>query len=320
MQSKIVVLAVATLILAACSSAPKRTTPVTPATPAASNTGGYLAGDGPDDKVPANLDATPDAIPHDEPLHRYANRPYRALGKEYTPLTTLGNYKERGIASWYGKKFHGQHTAIGEVYDMYAMSAAHTTLPVPSYARVTNLATGKSVIVRINDRGPFMHDRIIDLSYAAAYKLGIIGNGSGEVEVESLNPGAVVSPVAPIEPVITTPIEPVQSTPLETPVVVAPPIATSAVAETTPAASAVAIAPTGTVYLQLGAFKTQISAKHFMAKMQSKLGNIEQQLVLRHQEGLMRVQLGPYASAGEAREAADKLHAKLGVKPFVSSR
>jgi rare lipoprotein A len=151
----------------------------------ASQGGGYLAGDGPGGET-VNLDSIPDAVPKAEPLHRYANRPYSALGKTYTPLTETGKYKERGIASWYGKKFHGQRTSIGEVYDMYGMTAAHPTLPIPSYARVTNVATGKSVVVRVNDRGPFLHQRIMDLSYVAAAKLGYIGSGSAEVEVESI--------------------------------------------------------------------------------------------------------------------------------------
>lgn len=308
MRKHIVVTAFATLILAACGSAPQRaathaTAPATPST--APTSGGYLSGDGPDANVPANIDATPDAIPRAEPLHRYANRPYKALGKEYTPLTSVGKYKGRGTASWYGKKFHGQRTSIGETYDMYAMSAAHTTLPIPSYARVTNLSNHRSVIVRVNDRGPFMHDRIIDLSYTAAHKLGIIGNGSAEVEVESLTPDAVISPVAPIEPV--------QSTPLETPAVAALPVA-----EATPTAPAVE--SRNNVYLQLGAFKTQTSANQFLAKMRNKLGHSQQKLVLLHQDGLMRVRLGPYANANEARDAAEKLHARLGVKPFVSAK
>ena len=326
MQAKIIVMAAATLLLVACGSAPQRATPaavsVNPNAAATgtpnseTSSGGYLAGDGPDDHVPANLDATPDAAPRAEPLHRYANRPYKALGKEYVPLTSVGNYKERGIASWYGKKFNGQRTSIGETYDMYAMSAAHTTLPVPSYARVTNLANHKSVIVRINDRGPFMHDRIIDLSYAAAHKLGIIGAGSAEVEVESLKPDAVVSTVAPIEPVQVTPLEsPVASAPAAVSGVAA---AASTGIAATPAASA--DAARSNVYLQLGAFKTETSAKQFMAKMQAKLGRTPQKLAIHRQGGLLRVRLGPYANSGEARAAAEKLHAKLGVKPFVSPK
>ena len=105
------------------------------------------------------------------------------------PATSLRPYHERGVASWYGRKFHGQKTSSGETYDMYAMTAAHPTLPLPSYARVTNVATGKSVVVRVNDRGPFLHDRVIDLSYAAAHRIGIAQKGSGEVEVEAILPG-----------------------------------------------------------------------------------------------------------------------------------
>jgi rare lipoprotein A len=156
-----------------------------------STKGGYYKDDGPDEKPPSNLASIPDAVPRTEPLHRYANRPYQIFGKSYVPIASRQPYKERGMASWYGKKFHGQKTSIGEVYDMYAMSAAHKTLPIPSYARVTNVKNGKSVVVRVNDRGPFHSDRIIDLSYAAAYKLGYIGAGSAMVEVESVEPAEV---------------------------------------------------------------------------------------------------------------------------------
>jgi rare lipoprotein A len=130
--------------------------------------GGFYQDDGPGDSVPGNLDAVPDAEPRAEPLHRFANRPYSVLGKDYVPSQELKPYKARGVGSWYGRKFHGQKTSIGEPYDMFAMTAAHPTLPIPSYARVTNLANGKSVVVRVNDRGPFLHERLIDLSYAAA--------------------------------------------------------------------------------------------------------------------------------------------------------
>ena len=128
-------------------------------------------------------------MPALEPLHRFANRPYTVFGQDFVPAISLRPYKESGIASWYGRKFHGQKTSIGETYDMYAMTAAHPTLPLPSYARVTNVTTGKTVVVRVNDRGPFLHDRIIDLSYAAAHRLGIAAQGSGEVEVEAIIPG-----------------------------------------------------------------------------------------------------------------------------------
>jgi rare lipoprotein A len=162
----------AVLMLIGCSSTPQK--------------GGYYKDDGPGEKPPAQV---ADAVPRAEPLHKFANRPYRAMGREYVPMTSLQPFRQRGVASWYGKRYHGQKTSSGEVYDMYAMSAAHPTLPIPSYARVTNLANGKSVVVRINDRGPFLHGRVIDLSYAAAHKLGYIGAGQAQVEVESIIPG-----------------------------------------------------------------------------------------------------------------------------------
>ncbi|WP_372761492.1 septal ring lytic transglycosylase RlpA family protein [Pseudoalteromonas sp.] len=115
-----------------------------------------------------------------------AGRPYTVLGKSYTPMLNESGYVEEGIASWYGRKFHGYHTSNGEIYDMFAMTAAHKTLPLPSFAKVTNLSNGKSVIVRVNDRGPFHDDRIIDLSYAAAYKLGYYTHGTAKVKVEAV--------------------------------------------------------------------------------------------------------------------------------------
>ena len=150
--------------------------------------GGYYKDDGPHASPPTNLASIPDAKPQPEPLHKFANRPYEQFGKNYVPLTSVRPFRQRGIASWYGKRFHGQKTASGEVYDMYAMTAAHPTLPIPSYARVTNLRNGRQVVVRINDRGPFHANRVIDLSYAAAYRLGYIEAGSAEVEVEAVVP------------------------------------------------------------------------------------------------------------------------------------
>ncbi|MDP2693444.1 MAG: septal ring lytic transglycosylase RlpA family protein [Gallionella sp.] len=313
MNKQIATLALATLILAACGSAPQRKVetrsppaPVedhavgAPAAPAASAGGGYLAGDGPGAAAPANLDAISDAVPKNEPLHRYANRPYVALGKTYTPLTATGNYKERGIASWYGKKFHGRRTSSGEVYDMYGMTAAHPTLPIPSYARVTNTATKKSIVVRVNDRGPFLHERVMDLSYTAAHKLGIIGNGSSEVEVESLAPDARVNTLAKADAVESKPLEKTE------------PAASSA----PPAASAAG----SNIYLQLGAFKSQEAAESFMAQMRAKLGDAGKQLSVFLKDGLNRVHLGPYASQDAARSSAEGLKGKLGFKPMVNLR
>ena len=163
-----------------------------PAMPAAnSGRGGYYQDDGPGDNPPPNLLQTPDAEPKIEPVAKSTSRSYTVLGRTYTPINDDRPFKQRGIGSWYGKKFHGQRTASGERYDMYKMTAAHPTLPIPSYARVTSLDSGKSVIVRINDRGPFHASRITDLSYTAALKLGLLGKGSHEVEVERLLPDEI---------------------------------------------------------------------------------------------------------------------------------
>jgi rare lipoprotein A len=182
-----IVFLLALLCLAGCSSTPRREDPAAPpGLPSPATKGGYYKDDGPGDNVPPNLASIPDAVPRAEPPHRYANRPYQVFGKDYVPIAAAQAYREQGGASWYGKKFHGQKTSSGEVYDMYGMTAAHRTLPIPSYARVTNLANGKSVVVRVNDRGPFHSERIIDLSYAAAYRLGYVSAGSARVEVESV--------------------------------------------------------------------------------------------------------------------------------------
>lgn len=321
MSNKVVVLIVTTLFLAACGTVPHRKSE-TPGATSAPSAGGYLEGDGPGANAPANIDAIPDAVPKIEPLHRYANRPYNALGKTYTPLTVTGIFKQRGIASWYGKKFNGERTSSGEIYDMYAMTAAHPTLPLPSYARVTNLANQKSVIVRINDRGPFINDRIIDLSYTAAHKLGITGNGSAKVEVESITPNVSVNTIA---------ASTVQSQPLENSaaasLVTAPAVATSAVIAA-PVAAAPVVAPpvasaspassdTG-VYLQLGAFKTQEAAETYLAKMRSELSDNGKQLKLSTKDGLVRVHIGPYANQSEARSSAESMEEKLGFKPMVN--
>jgi rare lipoprotein A len=331
MNKKAVVLIVTTLLLAACGTVPQRKA----ATPGpVTNGGGYLPGDGPGADIPVNLDVIPDAVPKVEPLHPYANRPYIALGKTYTPMTVVGNFRERGIASWYGKKFNGQRTSSGDIYDMYAMTAAHPTLPLPSYARVTNLVNHKSVIVRINDRGPFMKDRIIDLSYTAAYKLDLIANGSAEVEVDSIDPNIRVNAIS-ASTVHSQPLE--SSAPVNLEVL---PAATSAVAAapvaaavpSVPAIPVAAPATAGTqtgakdsltssdtaIYLQLGAFKTQEAAEAYLAKMRGKLGDKGKQLKLSTKDGLVRVHIGPYASQSEARSSADSMEAQLGFRPMVN--
>jgi rare lipoprotein A len=160
----------AALLLGACASHPSR----------------YYENDGPPAHPPADLASVPDAVPRVEPANPNANRPYTALGRRYVPDTGDAPFEQRGMASWYGRQYHGSRTSSGEIYDMYAMTAAHPTLPIPSYARVTSVRDGRSVVVRINDRGPFIEDRVIDLSYAAAVRLGIAAAGSGEVTVTKL--------------------------------------------------------------------------------------------------------------------------------------
>ena len=150
--------------------------------------GSYYLDDGPPAVTPQDIQNIPDARPKREPLRASAMKPYTALGMRFVPMTRLEVYRARGHASWYGKRYHGQLTASGEPYDMLAMTAAHPTLPIPSYARVTNLANQRSVIVRVNDRGPFHVGRLIDLSYAAASKLDLVRIGGGEVEVQLIIP------------------------------------------------------------------------------------------------------------------------------------
>ena len=145
--------------------------------------GKYYSDDGPPLSVPDNLAQIPDAVPRDEPFHRYANRPYTVFGHTYVPVVSKDPTKERGLASWYGRMFHGRKTASGEVYDMFAMTAAHKTLPIPSFARVTNVKNGLSVVVRVNDRGPYRRGRILDLSYAAAHALHAVEAGVITVRV-----------------------------------------------------------------------------------------------------------------------------------------
>jgi rare lipoprotein A len=152
--------------------------------------------DGPPKRIPKNIHKTPDAVPKVEPLSRHGNRygksnfhnSYVAHKKRHHVMKTSKGYKARGVASWYGTRFHGRKTANGEHYNMFSMTAAHKTLPLPTYVKVINLKNHKSVIVRVNDRGPFSDNRIIDLSYAAATKLGILGHGTAHVEVVSVDP------------------------------------------------------------------------------------------------------------------------------------
>lgn len=180
------------LALGACSTSKGSSAPSAgdavagPAAGASTRGGGYYLDDGPGHLSPADVAAIPDAVPRAEPVLARTSRPYTVFGRTYAPMNELVPYRERGIASWYGRRYHGKPTSSGEPYDMYAMTAAHPTLPIPSYVRVTRVDTGRSVVVRVNDRGPFLQNRLIDLSYTAAAKLGFVQMGSAQVEVETI--------------------------------------------------------------------------------------------------------------------------------------
>jgi rare lipoprotein A len=252
--------------------------------------GGFYLDDGPLD-ASVDLAAVPDAVPRAEPLHRFANRPYSVLGRDYTPLQAAPVFRQQGVASWYGRRYHGQKTSSGEPYDMFGMTAAHPTLPIPSYVRVTRVnggpENGKSVVVRVNDRGPFLHNRVIDLSYTAAWKLGIVENGSGSVVVESVLPGERAPAAAMIA---TAPTEP-------------PP---QAATDNKPAVLNDIQDKTGH-YLQLGAFSSRDNAESLKAKLYRDLGDLGDRLVVRSSGNLHRLQLGPWPDAGEARRIAEQL-------------
>jgi rare lipoprotein A len=154
--------------------------------PAVARLGKYFQDDGPGTLPPEALSSVPEPTPRDEPLAAFANRPYVVFKRAYAPANERKPWRERGMASWYGRKFHGRPTATGEKYDMYSLTAAHRTLPLPSYVRVTNLTNRRSIVVRVNDRGPFLRNRVIDVSYAAAAKLGFAGTGKALVEIEAI--------------------------------------------------------------------------------------------------------------------------------------
>lgn len=276
------------------SATPKK--PLAPERGVTKSGGGYYKDDGPGDNPPPNLDAIPDAAPRLEPLHRFANRPYVALGQAYTPDTELRSYKEIGTASWYGRRYHGQRTSSGESYDMYGMTAAHRTLPIPSYARVTNVTNKRSVVVRINDRGPFHSDRVIDVSYTAAHKLGMLQGGSTQVEVEALDPRGQAAAAQPAA-------LPAQQRETLVPAM-APPLA----------------AENGKIYVQLGAFGVQDNAEQFRGKLKLELAQLADKLQVAPVDGMFKVRTGPYSSQAEANQAAAEIRKALNINAVVISR
>ena len=289
--------------------------------------GGFYKDDGPAEDIPENLDDIPDAQPKAEPLHRFANRPYVVLGKSYVPNTTLKPHQQRGIASWYGKKFHGQKTSIGEPYDMFSMTAAHPTLAIPSYVRVTSANNGKSVVVRVIDRGPFHADRVIDLSYAAAYKLGFINNGSGSVELEAILPGdATALTYAQVKPPDRPAAKPVvlrsegdeiealaqRLATEQTPQVVSAPLL--------PAAGVVQTSVQHGQFLQLGAFASADNAESLRSHLLRELEWLNEGIQINVSGGIHRVHLGPYLSRADAERVSEKIRQGLGYKPTLVTR
>jgi rare lipoprotein A len=250
--------------------------------------------------VPPDVSGVQEPVPRVEPLAQYGNRsPYTVLGRTYRVLPTAKGYRERGSASWYGYKFHGRLTSSREVYDMYAMTAAHKTLPLPTYVRVTHLENGRSIIVRVNDRGPFVEGRIIDLSYAAAAKLGVHVTGTAPVEVVAIdpaNPDALPPPPAAGSARPPRPVAP-------------PPRAPA------PAPAAPAMPPgSGDVHVQAGSFASRENARNLAERIErAGVDDVFVDRVLLDAGLRWRVRIGPLSRGAEAERVLARLRT-LGIR------
>jgi rare lipoprotein A len=254
--------------------------------------------DGPPAQPPSDLMSRPDPEPRVEALRVGGpNKPYQVLGQSYTPLVTDLPVAETGLASWYGRKFHGRPTASGEIYDMYASTAAHRTMPIPSYARVRNPANGREVVVRINDRGPFHSDRVIDLSYAAALKLDLL-RGVAPVEVRRLTHDDIRSGRWRGEAAVAIDDEVPPAPPA--------PVATAAIAST--------------YWVQLGAFRQRQSAHDLRQQLARELAWLEPWLAIIDDRSLFRLQAGPFATRSEAQDTAERIRATASLQPMVLQR
>lgn len=285
------------------AEAPSQTKPASHTPSGTGTSGGRYAMNGDAYPVePPDVSSVPDAEPRIEPQSRAGNRStYEVWGKTYHVMPDATGYAKQGTASWYGEKFHGYATSNGEIYDMYKMSAAHRSLPLPTFARVTSLESGQSVIVRVNDRGPFHSDREIDLSYAAAARLGILDNGTGRVKVEAVDPerwlaergrGAVgAATVAASTPAASpTPGEQTRSVPAPEAAPVSPPVSTPA-------------APSGNdtegaIYLQIAALGSAEGAQQLQQRLENELPH---GVRVMSDANVHRVQVGPVGPAQETR-------------------
>jgi len=337
----------AALLLAACGSAPTNEAARTPKPakpsirepgmpvlpPAGSGRGGYYLDDGPGDNPPPGLMDVPDAEVRNDPVLPRSNRPYTVFGKTYTPVSPDKPFTQRGLGTWYGKKFHGQKTSSGELYDMYKMTAAHPTLPIPSYARVKNLASGKAVVVRINDRGPFHSTRVIDVSFTAALKLGLLSNGSTQLEVNLLMrdeiddmiaarksgkaPVAAAASAAPAGPA------PSPSTPMPK----AAPMLAGGVPTDTEAMMLGGAGDGGVTraadvasgfYLQVGAYSRAEAAQVMRDKLAAAVGEDSFEVV---QVGsVYRIYGGPHATRKGAQDAGKRIPSSMRLKPIIIQR
>ena len=253
----------------------------------------------------------PDVTPRREPITRAGNKnPYTVLGKTYHLLPTADGYRETGVASWYGTKFQGRATANGEPYDMFAMTAAHKTLPIPAYVRVTNLENGRSAIVRVNDRGPFHDDRIIDLSYAAAKKLDVVDQGTARVEVVAIDPSAYQRNSVEVPRIDASASQPARPLgPAAADVKDGPPLAAAAGGKDVP--------PRGT-FLQVGAFTSLKSARSLGARVER---HVAVPTLVRSTRvagrDMFRVLVGPFGDTAQLRNARQLLVSAERLQPVV---
>jgi rare lipoprotein A len=259
-----------------------------------------------------DVSRVPDAVPRVEPHSRGGNPvSYVVFGKRYHTLKTSSGFVERGIASWYGKKFHGRKTSNGETYDMYTMTAAHKRLPLPTYVEVVNLENGRSVVVRVNDRGPFHENRVIDLSYAAASRIGMLGKGTALVEVRAIDPRAPQRP-----PLVVASRSPTVETAAASPAPASPTPPARRPAAPPAATQQAASAPR--IFLQAGAFSSSSNAERLRDRLERRLARrvrVEQGLATGSQ--VHRVQVGPLASVEIADQVALEMHG-LGIgEPLV---